>query len=170
MSAREPRGRKGEKSEDNARRGVTTRLSVAVLDTGKLEHALRGRGGDDAGTAGRRDELDVDGASLALDLAGHGVGLTELVAPVAATDGDDRELGEDDGAADGGRDLLRALDTETDVAVEVTDGDERLEAGALTGTGLLLDGHDLHDLVCRRPKARGGQSRSARRLRFAELA
>jgi hypothetical protein len=34
------------------------------------------------------------------------------------------------------------------VALKVTDGDERLEAGTLTGTGLLLDGVDLHDLVC----------------------
>ena len=33
------------------------------------------------------------------------------------------------------------------IAVEVTDGDESLKAGTLTGTGLLLDGHDLHDLV-----------------------
>lgn len=67
--------------------------------------------------------------------------------PVTPTDGNDRKLGEDDGAADGGGDFLRALDTETDVTVEVTDGDEGLETGALTGLGLLLDGHNLHDLV-----------------------
>ena len=69
--------------------------------------------------------------------------LTEGGTPVTAADRDDGELREDDRAADGGGDFLRALDTETDVTLEVTDRDERLEARALTGTGLLLDGLDL---------------------------
>lgn len=75
------------------------------------------------------------------------MGLTKGGTPVTSADGDDGELGEDDGATDGGGDFLGALDTKTDVTVEVTDGDECLEAGALAGTGLLLDGHDLHDLI-----------------------
>jgi hypothetical protein len=33
------------------------------------------------------------------------------------------------------------------VTVLVTDGDECLEPGPLTGAGLLLDGHDLQNLV-----------------------
>ena len=73
--------------------------------------------------------------------------VTEAGTPVTSPDGDDGQLGEDDGATDGGRDFLRALDTESDVAVEVTDRDKRLETSALTGTRLLLDGHNLHDLV-----------------------
>ena len=73
--------------------------------------------------------------------------LTEVGAPVASSDGDDTELGNDDGGADGGRDFLGGLDAETDVSLGVTDDDDGLEAGALTGTGLLLDGLDLHDLV-----------------------
>ena len=73
--------------------------------------------------------------------------LTKVSTPVTSSYRDDGELGEDDGATDGGGDFLGALDTETDVTVEVTDGDECLEAGALAGTGLLLDGHDLHDLI-----------------------
>lgn len=127
--------------------GVTLGLGVAVLDTGELEHALGSGGSDNAGTAGSGDETAHDGARLAGDLHGDGVGLSDVRTPVAATDGDDRELGEDDGTADGTGDLLGALDTETDVAVEVTDSDEGLEAGALTGGGLLLNGHDLHNLV-----------------------
>lgn len=75
------------------------------------------------------------------------MGFTKSSTPVTSADGDDREFGEDDGAPDGGRDFLCALDTKSDVAVEVADGDECLEAGTLAGTGLLLDGHDLHDLV-----------------------
>lgn len=86
---------------------------------------------------------DGDGTALARLLDGNGVRLTKVGAPVSATDGDDVELGDDDGGADGGSDFLGGLDTETDVAVGVTDEDDSLEAGTLTGTGLLLDGLDL---------------------------
>lgn len=69
---------------------------------------------------------------------------TEVGAPVTATDGDNAELGDDDGSANGGSDFLGGLDTETDVALGVTDEDNGLETSALTGTGLLLDGLDLY--------------------------
>lgn len=69
--------------------------------------------------------------------------LTQVVAPVASSHGDDAQLGDDDGGADGGSDFLGGLDAETDVALGVTDDDDGLEAGSLTGTGLLLDGLDL---------------------------
>jgi hypothetical protein len=49
--------------------------------------------------------------------------------PVASADGDDGELGDDDGAADGGGDLLGALDTETDVAGSVSEASERAKWG-----------------------------------------
>ena len=72
---------------------------------------------------------------------------TDLVTPVAATNRNARHLGVDDGTSNGGGDLLGALDTETAVAVMVTDDDKGLETGALTGTGLFLHGHDFHDFV-----------------------
>ena len=71
------------------------------------------------------------------------MGETEVGAPVTATDGDDAELGDDDGSADSSSDFLGGLDAETDMALGVTDDDDGLEAGTLTGTGLLLDGLDL---------------------------
>lgn len=71
------------------------------------------------------------------------MGETEVGAPVTTTDGDDAELGDDDGGTDGSSDFLGGLDTETDVALGVTNDDDGLEPGALTGTGLLLDGLDL---------------------------
>lgn len=86
---------------------------------------------------------DGDGTALARLLDGNGVRLTEVGAPVAATNGNDVQLGDDDGGADGGSDFLGGLDTETDVAVGVTNEDDSLEAGTLTGTGLLLDRLDL---------------------------
>jgi hypothetical protein len=69
---------------------------------------------------------------------------TKVGTPVAATDGDNAELGNDDGSADGGSDFLGGLDAETDVALRVTNEDNGLETSALTGTGLLLDGLDLN--------------------------
>jgi hypothetical protein len=75
------------------------------------------------------------------------VRLTEVGTPVTATNGDDAELSDDDSGTDGGSNLLGGLDTETDVALRVTNDDNGLETGTLTGTGLLLDGLDLHDLI-----------------------
>jgi len=71
------------------------------------------------------------------------VRLTKVGTPVTATDGENSELGNDDGGTDGGSDFLGGLDSETDVALGVTDEDNGLETGTLTGTGLLLDGLDL---------------------------
>ncbi len=86
---------------------------------------------------------DGDGTALAALLGGKRVGDTEVGTPVSTTDGDDAELGNDDGSADGSSDFLRGLDTETDVALRVANDDNGLESGSLTGTGLLLDGLDL---------------------------
>ena len=71
------------------------------------------------------------------------MGETEVGAPVTTADGDDAELRDDDGSTDGGSDFLGGFDAETDVALGVTDDDDGLEAGTLTGTGLLLNGLDL---------------------------
>lgn len=68
---------------------------------------------------------------------------TEVGAPVSSSDGDDAQLGDDDGGTDSSGDFLGGLDSETDVALGVTNDDDGLESGALTGTGLLLDGLDL---------------------------
>lgn len=65
------------------------------------------------------------------------MGLSELVAPVSSADGDDGDFGGDDGTTDGGGDFLGALDSESDVTVVVSDGDEGLEAGALSGSAIV---------------------------------
>lgn len=124
--------------------GGAGRGGVDVLDTGELQETLDGGRGDEAGTTGGGDETDSDGTALAALLGGERVRLTEVGTPVSTADGDDAELGDDDGGADGGRDFLGGLDTETNVALGVTNDDDGLEAGTLTGTGLLLDGLDLY--------------------------
>lgn len=72
---------------------------------------------------------------------------TQCSTPVASANGDHRQFGEDDSAADGGGDFLGALDTESDMSVEITDGDERFEPCTLTCAGLFLDRHYFHDFV-----------------------
>ena len=42
------------------------------------------------------------------------------------------------------------------MTVAVTDGDEGLEPRALTGARLLLDGHDLQNLVLQAERGSGG--------------
>lgn len=125
--------------------GGTSRGSVGILNTSELEETLDSGGGNEASTAGSGNETDGDGTALARLLAGKRVRSTKVVAPVATTDGDDGELGNDDSGTDSGSNFLGGLDTETDVALGVTNDDNGLETGTLTGTGLLLDGLDLYE-------------------------
>lgn len=69
--------------------------------------------------------------------------LTKVGTPVTSSDRENAQLSDDDGGTDSSCDFLRGLDTETNVALRVTDNDNGLETGTLTGTGLLLDGFDL---------------------------
>jgi hypothetical protein len=75
------------------------------------------------------------------------VHVTDLVTPIASSDGDKLELGTDKSALDGNLDFFGNLDTETDVTVLISNDDDSLKAGSLTGLSLLLDGYDLHDFV-----------------------
>ena len=112
-----------------------------------MKHLLGNSSGDNPGTTWRRDHTDGNGATLSGDLTGHCMGLPNLVPPVTPPHRDDRQLSQNDSTTNGGGDFLAALDAKSNVAVTVTDDDEGLETGTLTGTGLLLNGHDFHDLV-----------------------
>jgi hypothetical protein len=90
---------------------------------------------------------DGDGTTLGALLHGQRVRLTKVGTPVTATDGENGELGDGDGSTDSGSNFLGGLDTETNVALRVTDDNDGLETGTLTGTGLLLDGFDLSAAV-----------------------
>lgn len=120
---------------------------VNVLETGVAEELGWNGGGDETGSAGSRDQAHAHGTTLSGDLARDGVRVAHLVSPVSPAHGDDGELGENDCGADGGGDFLGALDAEANVAVVVSDDDKGLESGALAGLGLLLDWHDLENLV-----------------------
>lgn len=107
---------------------------VAILDSSHLKKLLWDWGRDDTGTAGSWDEPDHDGGALSSDLARDSVGESDLVSPVSSTDWDDGELGSNNSSTDGSSDFLRALDSESNVSVVVSDSDESLEAGTLSGT------------------------------------
>ncbi len=113
--------------------GVTSRGSVNVSDTSEGDHLLRGRGTNDVSSSGGGDELDSDRTALTGDLHGDSVGSSELVTPVASSDGDHGQLSGDDTSLNGVSNFLTSLHTETNVSVLITNGNESLEAGSLTG-------------------------------------
>lgn len=127
--------------------GGAASRSVAIFKTRHLHKLLGDWTTDEASTSGSGDESHVDGTALAVDLGRNGVRFTKLVTPVTSSDWDDRELGKDDSTTDGGGDFLGALDTKTDVTIFITNSDDGLESGTLTGTGLFLDWLDLQDFV-----------------------
>lgn len=99
---------------------------VAVIDSGHHEQLLGHRGGHNASTTGGRDETHQDRATAASHLAGDGVGLTDLVTPIASPDWDNGQLGQDDGPTDGCGHFFGALHAKTHMAVVVTNGNKGL--------------------------------------------
>lgn len=122
--------------------GSTGGLSVDILDTSEFEETLDSGSGNDTGTTGSGDKTDHDGTSLRGNGTVEGVRLTDVGTPVTTTNGDDVELGSVDSTTDSESDFLGGLDTETDVTVFITNDNEGLEGGTLTGGALLLDGLD----------------------------
>lgn len=127
--------------------GVATRRGVHIMDAGHAQHTLADWGSDKTSTTWGWDQTDTHGAALAGDLVWHGVWEADAATPVSTAHWHKRELGSDEGTTDSGGNLSGALHAQTDVAGVVTDGNEGLEAGTLTGRALLLDWHDLHHFV-----------------------
>lgn len=74
---------------------------------------------------------------------------SEVGTPVASSDGEDRQLGDDDGSTNCGCDFFGGLDTKANVPFAIADDHNGLESSTLTSTGLLLNGLDLFIwLVC----------------------
>jgi hypothetical protein len=73
--------------------------------------------------------------------------VTDLVSPISSPYGDEVELGSHKGTLDGDLHFLGQLGAKADMAVLISNGDNSLESGPLSGLSLLLDGDDLDDLV-----------------------
>uniref|UniRef100_A0A1L8EB86 Uncharacterized protein n=1 Tax=Haematobia irritans TaxID=7368 RepID=A0A1L8EB86_HAEIR len=125
----------------------TTGRSIAILNTSHGQQLLRYGGRYNAGTTRSRNQTYRDGTALAGNLAWHCMGFTDFVTPVTTTHRHYRQFSQDDGTTDSGGNFLAALDTQANVTVVVTDGNESLETGTLTGTGLFLDRHDFQNLI-----------------------
>jgi len=127
--------------------GGATGRSEHIFDTSELQDLLRHTGSDNTRAPGSRDKSHGDRATLSGNLARNGMGLANLVTPVSTTNRDNRELGKNDSTTNSSSNFLAALNAKTDMTVIVTDDNEGFEPGTLSGAGLLLHGHDLHDLV-----------------------
>jgi hypothetical protein len=125
---------------------MSSSARVAIIDTSHVQELLASRRRHKSGTTGSRNETDTNGTALSGDLAGDSVRHARYTTPVSTADGRNVELGSRNGTAYGSGNLRRALDTETNVSSRVTDSDKCLEARALTGRRLFLDGHYLHHL------------------------
>jgi len=127
--------------------GLSGTGGVNIIDTGEVQDLLGHGGGNATSSSGGGDESDSAGSALTLGLDDDGVDSSDLGTPVSSSDGHDVELGIDEGSLDGDLDLLGDLDSNSNVSLSVSDGDDDLESGSLTGGGLLLHGEDAHDLV-----------------------
>jgi len=70
---------------------------------------------------------------------------TQVCTPVTSSDWQNAQFGDDDGSTDSSCNFLGGLDTETNVSFRVTNDNDSLESGTLTGTSLLLNGLDLQE-------------------------
>lgn len=89
----------------------------------------------------------MDGSTFGMHFAWNCVRFTEFSSPVASSDRDDGELSENDSRSDGIGDFFGAFNSETDMAVVVSNYDGSLESGSLTGSGLFLNWLDLENFV-----------------------
>lgn len=127
---------------------------VTVINTSHHQQLLGDRGRHDPCTAGSRDQTHQDGSTPASDLqkrqevtapethatapsprpgpaghshlARHGVGLADLVPPIASSYRYDGQFGQNDRPANSGGNFFRAFNTKTNVAVVVPDSNESL--------------------------------------------
>jgi hypothetical protein len=75
------------------------------------------------------------------------MGKSSLTSPVSTTDRGNIKLSSSDCTTDSSSYLRRTLDSKANMSVVVTKGNECLETGSLSSRRLLLNRHDLHDLI-----------------------
>lgn len=99
---------------------------VAVINTSHHEQLFGHGRRHNSSTTGSRDETHQYRATATCHLAGHSVGFADLVTPVTSPDWNDGQLGQDDGSTDSCSYLLRALHSQTNMAVVVANGNKGL--------------------------------------------
>jgi len=99
---------------------------VTILNAGHLEQLLGDGGGDDTSTTGCGDQSHPDRATLTSHLARDGVGLSHVGTPEPTPDGNDAQLGRNDGSTDGSSHLLGALNTQTNMTIVISDSCKKI--------------------------------------------
>jgi len=127
--------------------GLTDAGGIDIIDTSEGKNLLGNEGGDSTGTSWCWDHSYDARTALSLDLDWDGMWHTDSGTPISSSDWDDSHLGVNEGTLDGDLDFLGDLDTNTNVTLSITGGDDSLESGSLTGLGLLLNGKNAHDLI-----------------------
>mmetsp|Transcript_35813 Transcript_35813/g.50743 ORF Transcript_35813/g.50743 Transcript_35813/m.50743 type:complete len:314 (+) Transcript_35813:159-1100(+) len=127
--------------------GVTGRTRIAVINSGHVHQLLSGWGRNQTCTARSRDQTNADGTTLSGHFARHGVGHSGSTSPVTTSDWNNIKFGSGDGTTNSGGNFSSTLNPKADMSSIVSDSDEGLKTGTLTGRRLLLDRHDLHDLI-----------------------
>jgi len=127
--------------------GASSGRGENVLDSSHGENLLGGSGSDNSSSSGGGYQSYRYGSALSSDFSGDSVGKSDLVSPISSSDWDDSQFGGGDCSSDGSGNFLCAFNSETDVSIEISDNNESLESGSLSGSGLLLNGHNLDDFV-----------------------
>ncbi|TXG64027.1 hypothetical protein EZV62_011021 [Acer yangbiense] len=126
-------------STDIQRLPGTTRRSININNSCKMQHLLGNPGSHDTGTTWGWHHPHRHATTLSGHLARHGVRQADLVSPVSSPDRNHRKLSQYKGTANSGGHLLGALDTETDMAVSVANDEKGLETGPLVGINALIE-------------------------------
>lgn len=122
-------------------------MSKDILNSGHVQDLLGGTGSDNTSSSWSRNKSDSDGTALSSNFAWNSVDFSDLVTPISSSDWDNVQLGLNDSSSDGSGNFFSALNSQTNVSVVISNNNEGLESGSLTGLGLLLDWHDLHDFI-----------------------
>lgn len=127
--------------------GMTRSVSVTIIDTSELKKLLRDWSSDNTSTTWGWDKLYTNGSALSSDLSWDSMDSSDLVTPETSSHWHKVKLGIENSSLDGNLDFLGDLDSKTDMTVLISNGNDSLETGSLSGLSLLLDGDDLHDLI-----------------------
>ena len=127
--------------------GLTSAAGINIIDTSELEDLLGNLSGNATSSSRSGNKSDSARTALTLYLNGNGMDSSDSGSPISSSDGEDVELGVNKSTLDGNLDLLGDLDSNTNVTLSVSDSDDDLESGSLTGLGLLLDGENAHNLI-----------------------
>lgn len=147
VSVRLSKGAESCFKEVSLRTRMAAGLGVAIAKSRELQKFLWGHGRDDSGTTGRGNETHSNTSAFTGKFGANGMRRVESRSPISQPDGDEGHFCGFDGAFNRICDFGGCLPSQTDEAFSVSDGDERFKSRPLTGGRLLLNGHDLHDLV-----------------------